>query len=77
MCPLHLFTIGYLLGGAFGIFTAGLDPAITDDPTKQTARQALKEMGQRGSSYAKNFAVVGAMFSGSECLIESVSERGV
>ena len=44
---IHLFAIGYLLGGAFGIFTAGLDPAITDDPTKQTARQALKEMPER------------------------------
>lgn len=62
-----------MLGGAFGLFTAGLDPAITDDPTKQTARQAMKEMRQRGGSFAKNFAIVGAMFSGSECLIESVS----
>lgn len=65
--------LGYLLGGAFGLFTAGLDPAITDDPSKQTARQAVKEMTQRGRSYAKNFALVGAMFSGTECLLETVS----
>lgn len=64
---------GYLLGGAFGLFTAGLDPAITDDPSKQTAREAMREMGQRGRSYAKNFAVVGAMFTGTECLLETVS----
>ena len=37
MCPLHLFAIGYLLGGAFGIFTAGLDPAITDIPSSYQA----------------------------------------
>jgi import inner membrane translocase subunit TIM22 len=64
--------LGYLLGGAFGLFTAGLDPAITDDPTKQTAREAMKEMSQRGRSYARNFALVGAMFAGTECLLESV-----
>ena len=69
LCP------GYLLGGAFGLFTAGLDPAITDDPSKQTAREAMREMGQRGRSYAKNFAVVGAMFTGTECLLETVSGR--
>ena len=55
------------------MFTAGLDPAITDDPSKQTAREAMREMGQRGRSYAKNFAVVGAMFTGTECLLETVS----
>ena len=66
---------GYLLGGAFGLFTAGLDPAITDDPSKQTAREAMREMGQRGRSYAKNFAVVGAMFTGTECLLETVSGK--
>ena len=67
------FISGYLLGGAFGLFTAGLDPAITEDPSKQTAKEAVREMTQRGRSYAKNFAVVGAMFSGTECLLESVS----
>lgn len=67
---------GYVLGGAFGLFTAGLDPAITDDPSKQSARDAAKEMGQRAKSYAKNFALVGAMFAGTECLLESVSILG-
>ena len=63
-----------MLGGAFGLFTAGLDPAITDDPTKQTAKEAAKEMTQRARSYAKNFAVVGAMFAGTECLLETVNK---
>lgn len=60
------------MGGAFGLFTAGLDPAISDNVSKQTARDAVREMTQRGGSYARNFAVVGAMFSGTECLLESV-----
>ena len=69
----YLCFVGYLLGGAFGLFTAGLDPAISDDASKQTAREAVREMTQRGRSYARNFALVGAMFSGTECLLESVS----
>ena len=69
---MSLLVAGYLLGGAFGLFTAGLDPAITEDTSKQTAREAAREMTQRARSYAKNFALVGAMFSGTECLLETV-----
>ena len=71
------FLLGYVLGGAFGLFTAGLDPAITDDPTKQSARDAAKDMTSRARSYAKNFAVVGAMFAGTECLLETVRYNNV
>ncbi|RDD38232.1 Mitochondrial import inner membrane translocase subunit Tim22 [Trichoplax sp. H2] len=69
---------GFALGGAFGLFTAGLDPAITGDPSGMTAtakqastREVMREIGRRGMSYGKNFAMVGAMFSGTECLIET------
>ncbi|XP_056267404.1 mitochondrial import inner membrane translocase subunit Tim22 [Pseudoliparis swirei] len=66
---------GLVLGGAFGIFTAGIDTNVGFDPKDPlrtpTAREVLKDMGQRGMSYAKNFAIVGAMFSCSECIIES------
>lgn len=70
---------GFVLGGAFGVFTAGIDTNVGFDPKDPlrtpTAREVLKDMGQRGMSYAKNFAIVGAMFSCTECVIES--HRGV
>ncbi|XP_025025595.1 mitochondrial import inner membrane translocase subunit Tim22 isoform X1 [Python bivittatus] len=66
---------GFVLGGAFGVFTAGIDTNVGFDPKDPyrtpTAREVLKDMGQRGMSYAKNFAIVGAMFSCTECLVES------
>jgi len=69
--------LGFVLGGAFGVFTAGIDTNVGFDPKDPyrtpTAREVLKDMGQRGMSYAKNFAIVGAMFSCTECLVESVS----
>lgn len=68
--------LGFVLGGAFGVFTAGIDTNVGFDPKDPlrtpTAREVLKDMGQRGMSYAKNFAIVGAMFSCTECIIESV-----
>ncbi|KAI4814487.1 hypothetical protein KUCAC02_003680 [Chaenocephalus aceratus] len=70
---------GFVLGGAFGVFTAGIDTNVGFDPKDPlrtpSAREVLKDMGQRGMSYAKNFAVIGAMFSCTECVIES--HRGV
>ena len=67
---LHLST-GCVIGGAFGLFTAGIDPNITGTETP-TVRLVLKEMKARTVSYAKNFALIGAMFAGTECVIESV-----
>ncbi|CAH2220125.1 mitochondrial import inner membrane translocase subunit Tim22 [Pelobates cultripes] len=68
---------GSPFGGAFGVFTAGIDTNVGFDPKDPyrtpSAREVLKDMGQRGMSYAKNFAIVGAMFSCTECLVESVS----
>ncbi|KAB0401935.1 hypothetical protein E2I00_019349 [Balaenoptera physalus] len=73
---LHLcLFLGFVLGGAFGVFTAGIDTNVGFDPKDPyrtpTAKEVLKDMGQRGMSYAKNFAIVGAMFSCTECLVES------
>ena len=50
---------------------SGLDSPITTE--KMTARQTLRDMGAKSKSYAKNFALVGLMFAGTECMLESVS----
>merc|ERR1711893_449946 len=62
--------LGGLLGAAFGLFTAGIDPNITGTETP-TVKLVMKEMKFRTVSYAKNFALIGAMFAGTECAIES------
>ena len=59
------------MGGAFGLFTAGIDPNITGTETP-TVKLVWKEMKLRTVSYAKNFAVIGFLFAGTECVIESV-----
>ena len=69
---LSLSAPGFGLGGAFGLFMSGLDSPITHE--KMTTRETLREMGQKSKSYAKNFGLVGFMFSGTECLMESVSK---
>lgn len=44
--------------------------AITSLPLKQQLRAGFKDMGKRSFSSAKNFGIVGAIFSGTECCIE-------
>lgn len=69
---LVIFThVGGGLGGVFGLFMSGLDSPITHE--KITARQTLREMSQKSKSYAKNFALIGLMFAGTECMLENVS----
>lgn len=63
--------VGFALGGAFGLFTAGIDPMSTMTTETPTTRMVLREMKNRSLSYGKNFAVVGALFAGTECCLES------
>uniref|UniRef100_A0A6M2CXX6 Mitochondrial import inner membrane translocase subunit TIM22 n=1 Tax=Rhipicephalus microplus TaxID=6941 RepID=A0A6M2CXX6_RHIMP len=70
--------ISCVLGGAFGaalgLFSASVDPNVTGgavDPAKMTVRQVFSDMKAKSVSYAKNFAIVGAMFAAIECTIES------
>ncbi|KAH6932049.1 hypothetical protein HPB50_002601 [Hyalomma asiaticum] len=72
--------ISCVLGGAFGaalgLFSASVDPNVTGgavDPAKMTVRQVFSDMKSKSVSYAKNFAIVGAMFAAIECTIESES----
>lgn len=69
-----LFYLGYGLGAALGLFSASVSPNITGpDAPQQTAREIFRDIKLSTLSYAKNFAVVGLMFSAVECTIESVS----
>ncbi|KAI8338937.1 mitochondrial import inner membrane translocase subunit Tim17 family protein [Chlamydoabsidia padenii] len=71
-------TAGFVMGGAFGLFMSSFEyagPTMSEEmvqqSTKQQLKTAFKEMGTRSWSMAKNFAAVGAIYSGTECAIES------
>lgn len=72
-------SLGLGLGAAFGLFMSSfefsgptMDPKLLEQSTKVQMKAILKDMGSRSASMAKNFAVVGAIYSGTECCIESV-----
>ncbi|KAF7730037.1 Mitochondrial import inner membrane translocase subunit tim22 [Apophysomyces ossiformis] len=69
---------GFAMGAAFGLFMSSfeysgpmMNEEMVNQSTKQQLKTALKDMGTRSYSMAKNFAVVGAIYSGTECCIES------
>lgn len=69
------------MGAAFGLFMSSFEyagPVMNEEMVKQTTKQqikhAFKDMGTRSMSMAKNFGMVGMIYSGSECCIESVSD---
>ncbi|RIB08284.1 mitochondrial inner membrane translocase subunit Tim17/Tim22/Tim23/peroxisomal protein PMP24 [Gigaspora rosea] len=67
--------LGFGLGGLFGMFFSSFEmtpynPAVYEQPMKQQLKATAKDMFQRSSSMAKNFGIVGALFSGTECIIE-------
>lgn len=66
--------MGFGLGAAIGLFSASVGPELSpvNQPT-QSVREVLRDMKGKSLSYAKNFALLGAMFSATECTIESVS----
>ncbi|KAI1466288.1 mitochondrial import inner membrane translocase, subunit Tim17/22 [Daldinia caldariorum] len=77
--------MGFGMGGLFGMFmasmaydtpfhtpgAAGAAPTpISSLPWRQQLKVGFKDMGSRSYSTAKNFGLVGLMFSGIECGIE-------
>lgn len=49
--------------------------AISQLPIRQQLRTGFKEMGKASWSSAKNFGLVGAIFSGTECCIEGLRAK--
>ncbi|VDN03870.1 unnamed protein product [Thelazia callipaeda] len=70
---------GFGLGILFGLFTASVDPQSSMrgvDATKiPTLKQMWLESKSRMRSYGKNFASIGFLFTGTECLVESYRAR--
>ncbi|KAL8680060.1 MAG: hypothetical protein Q9186_003699 [Xanthomendoza sp. 1 TL-2023] len=77
--------VGFALGGAFGLFMSSMSydtplsaqgQQLTNLPLRQQLRSGFRDMGSRSYSSAKSFGVIGAMFAGSECCIETVGKPG-
>ena len=67
---------GFAMGGLFGMFMSSVDTSSSLDKynemtTRQQIRYTLKDMGSKSFSTAKQFAVVGGIFAGTECIIET------
>lgn len=85
-CPSKLAiagVMGFGLGGMFGVFMASMRydtplssglpggvGTVSDLPVREQLRIGFKDMGRSAFSSAKNFGYIGALFAGSECVIE-------
>lgn len=65
---------GYGLGAAIGLFSSSVNPNVAAPgiEKQQTAREVFREMRTTTHGYAKNFALIGMVFSAVECTIETV-----
>ncbi|KAJ3328311.1 Mitochondrial import inner membrane translocase subunit tim22 [Blyttiomyces sp. JEL0837] len=68
--------MGFALGGVFGLFMSSVDYGTDIDKLQKMSfrdqvKVTFKDMGAKSYSSAKNFAIVGAVFSGTECVIET------
>ncbi|KAJ1965105.1 Mitochondrial import inner membrane translocase subunit tim22 [Dipsacomyces acuminosporus] len=69
---------GLGIGAVFGLVLSGIEfssPVDTTQSTKQQIKAVFKDMGNKSMSSAKNFAIMAAIYSGSECMIESYRAR--
>ena len=61
-----------------GIFFGAFDPTPAGEAklsVMQTLKSAARTSVQRAGSYARGFAVFGALYTGSECVIEQTRAR--
>ncbi|CAI6344095.1 unnamed protein product [Macrosiphum euphorbiae] len=63
--------MGFALGGAIGLFTSSVNPQIKPPGQQETVKEIIREMKTSSLGYAKNFALLGAVFSGIECIVET------
>ncbi|KAH6565352.1 hypothetical protein BASA50_005393 [Batrachochytrium salamandrivorans] len=68
--------LGFGLGAAIGMFMSSVDWNINSEEfsklsTREQMRLTAKDMVGKSYSSAKSFAVIGAVFASSECVIES------
>jgi len=63
------FVVGGALGGFIGLFSSSIAPQHTTH--QMSTRETLRDMRTTIIGSAKNFAVIGLMFAGTECIIES------
>lgn len=71
----ELIVAGYGLGLVIGLFSSSVNPniAVGPDVKQQTVREIFREMKTTSHGYGKSFAVVGALYAASECIVETVS----
>lgn len=75
--------MGFALGGAFGLFMSsmrydtplsttlpGQTKVIADLSVREQLKHGLKDMGKQSFSSAKNFGLIGMVFTATECGIE-------
>lgn len=64
---------GFGIGAMIGLFSASVNADMTSATAyqKETPKMILIDMKNRSLSHAKNFAILGAMFSITECTIEA------
>lgn len=62
------------MGAAIGLFSSSVNPNVAAPgiEKQQTAREVFREMRTTTHGYAKNFALIGMVFSAVECTIETV-----
>ena len=73
--------LGGALGGVMGVVFGAFEPMEVPAPDapkvtmRETIRQGAKSAGARSWSYAKGFAAFGALYAGSECVVEKVRAK--
>lgn len=72
------FALGGALGGVMGVVFGAFEPMEIRAPDApkvaitESIKQGVRAAGARSWSYAKGFAQFGALYAGSECVVEKV-----